>query len=92
MCVTAQTVAVPAASIRKVEVQGVNNVTRSSLAANLSDRSSQAEYTGGHPTLAPAARSVLAERIAAVDGIGVPEAQRNIEEFLRCDLTGSAQR
>ncbi len=67
-------------------------MTRSSLAANLSDISSQAEYTGGHPTLAPAARSLLAERIAAVDGIGVLEAHRNIEEFLRCDLTGCAQR
>jgi hypothetical protein len=64
----------------------------SSLAANLADKSSPAEYTGGHPTLAPAARSQLAEKIAAVDGIGIPEAHRNIEEFLRCDLTGAAPR
>jgi hypothetical protein len=69
----------------------VNDMMRNSLAATLSDRSSQAEYTGGHPTLAPAARNLLAERIAAVDGIGVLEAQRNIEEFLRCDLAGSAR-
>jgi hypothetical protein len=64
---------------------------RSSLAANFSDRSSQAQYAAGQPTLAPAARNMLAERIAAVDGIDVLEAQRNIEEFLRCDLTGSAR-
>ena len=65
---------------------------RSSLAANFSDRSSQAQYAAGHPTLAPAARNLLAERIAAVDGIGVLEALRNIEELLRCDLTGSPRR
>ncbi len=65
---------------------------RSTLAANLSDGSSPSEDTGGHPILAPAARNLLAERIAAVDGIGVREAHRNIEEFLRCDLAGSAQR
>jgi hypothetical protein len=67
-------------------------VTRSCLAANLFNGSSQAEYAGGHPTLSPAARNLLAERIAAVDGVGVLEAHRNIEEFLRCDLTGSPRR
>lgn len=70
----------------------MNDVTRSPLAANLSYGSSQAEYAGDHPTLTPAARNLLAERIAAVDGIGVLEAQRNIEEFQRCDLTGAAHR
>jgi hypothetical protein len=69
-----------------------NDVMRSCLAANLSNGSSQAECAGGHPTLTPAARNLLAERIAAVDGIGVLEAHRNIDEFLRCDLTGSPQR
>jgi hypothetical protein len=70
----------------------VNNVTLSCLAESLSNGSSQAEYAGGHPTLAPAARNMLAERIAAVDGISVLEAHRKIEEFLRCDLTGAPQR
>jgi hypothetical protein len=65
---------------------------RSSAAADSSGRSSPAGYSGGHPTLAPAARNLLAERIAAVDGISIREAHRNIEEFLRCDLSGSAQR
>lgn len=67
-------------------------MTLNCLAANSSNGSSQAQSPGGHPSLGPAARNTLAEQIAAVDGMSVQEAHRKIEQFLRCDLGGAAQR
>jgi hypothetical protein len=41
-----------------------------------------------HPHLSAAERDSLTSRIALVDGVTFPQAQRQIEEFLGTDLRG----
>lgn len=61
-------------------------IKRSRSAMDLSIAESPAVRTDAHPDLSAADRTLLAQRIALIDGITFAEANQYIEDFLTADL------
>jgi hypothetical protein len=66
-----------------------DEVTCRCLAADSYAGSLRVALTGGHPNLSVMDLVFLAARIASVDGVALAEAHRQIDEFMRTDLSGA---